>query len=145
MSKKIITAIIIAFLVIPLYFQTVKVSAQVVPLTGPVTPPVTTPVTFFNLTGKVVYKQLGRLFGNAQRIIPAPNVLIRVFSFFGHTQVASTTTDGNGNYGLSLPNGLYRVEASGGTNAFFVPPLRVVNLKNNQHKTADFQALRFSF
>jgi hypothetical protein len=142
MLKKLVTILFFFLFLVSVYIQSNSSFVGKV-LAAPVTSPITSPVTFFNLTGKVVYKQLGRLLNNAMRIIPAEGVMIKVFSFFGGNQVGSTTTDTSGKYYLQLPNGLYKVVASDNENTMFVPPLNVVSLKVNNEKHVDFQGLLF--
>jgi hypothetical protein len=125
------------------YAQLEPVTSSTPTLTPTTSPSLTpTPVTFANLVGKVTYKQLGRLLGNAQRIIPAQNVVVKVRGFFNKNLKFQTTTDANGNYSLNVPEGKYEVRISGGTTGFWIPPFRFVSVKNNA-KTANFQGLLF--
>ncbi len=139
MLKKIFIVALFFLLSFPVLLQLSSAKALALPITSPVT----TPVSFFNLTGHVIYHQLGILMNSAQRRFPAANVMITVSNFFGGSQVAATTTDSNGDYHVNLPAGWYRVSASDGTSAHFVPPFRIVNVKTNSQKHADFQGLLF--
>ena len=142
MLRKLPVFIVTFLLAVFVLSQVPAVRAQVVPLTGPVTPPVTVPVTAANVMGKVVYKQLGRLFGNMQRIVPAQGVVVTIQNFFNPNQKMTTTTDANGNYKFNVPNGFYQVNVSNADNTFFVPPLKTANIRNNT-RVVDFQGLLF--
>jgi hypothetical protein len=143
MPRILSVALIVVFtVVVSLQISSSRVAAQVLPVTSPVT----TPVTFANLVGKVTLRQLGRLFGNAQRIVPADDVVVKVRGFFNKNQTFQATTDDNGNYAVQVPAGLYTVEVDEKTidgNAFFVPPFRVENVRQNRTQTANFQGLLF--
>lgn len=144
MSKKLLLLSFIAvfLLIFSTQISHVQTFAQEIPLTAPITPPITPPITIFNLIGKVTYKHLGRLFGNAQRAFPAEDVIVKVEAFFDDDISFETMTDENGNYGLNVPPGLYKVKVSDEEDTFFVPPLRIVSIKNKQ-KVANFQGLLF--
>ncbi len=133
MKKKLLIILLVSLFSVPLFVQTTQVYADV---------PVTSPITAFILTGKVTYKQLGRVMKNVSRFTPAKNVLIKVINFFDHTKHYQTTTDAQGNYGLNIPNGLYTVEASDSMHTFFTPPFKVVKINNNA-KVANFEGLIF--
>ena len=142
MPKKFLTLAIFFLLLVSVYVESTSFSGRA--FAAPLTNPATSPVTFFNLSGKVVYRQLGRLLNNAKRVVPAEGVVVKIFSFFGGNQVGTATTDSTGMYQLELPTGMYRVEASDTKGTFFTPPLRVINVKKGQSKTGDFQGLLFT-
>ena len=79
---------------------------------------------------------------NAKRVFPAEDVVVKVEGFFNKNVKFETTTDADGNYGLNVPPGLYKVKVSDEEDTFFVPPLRIVPIKNIQ-KHANFQGLLF--
>lgn len=138
MPKRFLLSFIAVVLVTPLFFQ---LSAY-----GVGAEESTPPTTFANLVGKVTYKQLSRLFGNAQRITPAPGVDVRVQGFFDKSKKFETTTDINGNYTLDVPAGLYTVEVdedSSEKTDFFTPPFRVERVRDESTRSANFQGLLF--
>lgn len=146
MLRKLAHFLAVTLLLLAVIFQATnpKAFAQTPPVTGSITAPVTPPITSFSLTGKVIYKQLGRLFGGMQRIIPAEGVLVRIRTFFSNSFVMQTTTDADGMYGVNLPPGIYKVIVSDNNSAsFFIPPFRVVHIKAGKEKEADFQGLLF--
>jgi hypothetical protein len=163
MPKKTLLSLFVALFVFAIYSQLsgIKAHAQFFPLTGPITAPttsptitvtptptvsptpVTPPLTSFNIGGKVVIKQLGRLLSGMQRIIPAPNVMVTVRNLFSRAVVAQGKTDSNGNYAFTVPSGIYFVEVDEPNNTIMVPPLTVVSLKNKP-VTKNFQALQFN-
>jgi hypothetical protein len=104
------------------------------------------PTTFANLVGKITYKQLGRLLGNTQRIMPAEDVEVTVQGFFDRSKKFTVTTDASGNYSLDVPAGLYSVEvdddASDKTD-FFTPPFTVKRVQEAHATQANFQGLVF--
>lgn len=135
-----LSLIIFFSLLIPLFAQVTPVSAADTPLTSPVT----APQHSFTLSGKVTYKQLGRLMGNMQRFMPAKDVLVTIVNFFDSSKKYTTTTDVNGAYGVNVPPGLYQIMVSDNKHTFFVPPLRVERVNNaNTHRTANFEGLVF--
>jgi len=142
MLKKLPVFIIVFILSFFVFLQVPKVSAQVLPISSPVTSPITLPVTNFAVSGKVVYKQLGRLFSNMQRVVPVQGAIVTIQNFFNKNQSFTTTTDSSGNYGINVPTGHYKVTVSDGKNSIFVPPLRIVNVKK-KGATANFQGLLF--
>lgn len=142
MIKKLPVVIIVFLLSIFVFSQVPQVRALTIPVTSPVTAPITLPISNFSIMGKVVYKQLGRLFGNMQRIVPVQNAIVTIQNFFDKNQKFTTTTDITGSYGLNVPNGLYKVTVSDGKQTFFVPPLRVVNVKK-KGAVANFEGLLF--
>jgi hypothetical protein len=146
MLKKLSVISVSLLLTFVILSQVGPVRAQMFPMTSPMTPPVTSPLTTpnisMNVMGTVVYKQLGRLLNNAQRIVPAQGIIITIQNFFNPNQKATTTTDSTGKYQFQVPNGIYQITVSNGNNAFFVPPFKVVTVKNNFH-TANFQGLLF--
>lgn len=146
MPKKFAHFLAVALLLLTVIFQatSLKAFAQTPPVTGPITAPVTPPITSFNLTGKVIYKQLGRLLAGMQRVFPAEGVVVKIRTFFGNSFVTETSTDENGMYGVNLPPGTYRVIVSdNNSDSFFVPPFRFVTIKAGKTKEADFQGLLF--
>lgn len=92
--------------------------------------------------GKVVHRQLGRLFSNAHRLFPVQGVVVTVQNFFNSSQRFTATTDSNGVYALNVPQGLYKVSVDDSHNTFYAPPLKVVRVKNPV-KNANFQGLLF--
>ncbi len=92
--------------------------------------------------GNVTYKQLGRLLSGVSRFTPAANVLVTITNFFDGSKHYQTTTDGSGNYGVNVPDGLYSIQVSDNNNTFFVPPFKVVKVKGST-KNADFEGLLF--
>ena len=137
--KKLTALFLMVFLSLPILFQLPEVKAQTSPITGPIT----TPISFFNLTGDVTYKKLGRLFSGIQRVVPGEDVLVKVSNFFNPGQSFETMTDDEGNYKFNLPAGLYKVEVEDGDHTFFVPPLKVVKVQEEKAKKANFQGLIF--
>ena len=138
MPKRFLLIIISAVLLTPLFFQlsAYSVSAE----------DSTPPTTFANLVGKITYKQLGKLFGNAERVTPAPNVKVEVEGFFDRSKKFETMTDASGNYALEVPAGLYTVEVdedSAEKTDFFTPPFRVERVREERERTANFQGLVF--
>ncbi|MBI4096807.1 MAG: carboxypeptidase regulatory-like domain-containing protein [Candidatus Levybacteria bacterium] len=144
MPKRLLLLSFVAVFLLVFFTQVshIQTLAQEVPLTAPITPPITPPITFFNLIGKVTYRHLGKLLFNVQRVIPAEDVIVKVEAFFDDEISFETMTDENGNYGLNVPPGLYKVKVSDEDDTFFVPPLRIVPIKNKQ-KHANFQGLLF--
>ena len=115
-----------------------------IPLTGPLTNPITIPITSpLFITGNVTIHKLGRLFDNFLRFVPGVGITITATDLLHRTISTSTTTDANGHYILPVPkNSLYTVIAHDTKGTFFVPPVHVVHVKNNNPK-ADFQGLTF--
>lgn len=141
MLKRLLIISLLALFILPFAAQLASVSAQMAPATSPIT----APLSAFNISGKVTYKRLGRLAQNMQRFMPAPNVLVTIVNFFDRSKSYQTSTDAQGEYKMQVPTGLYQVQVEdGGT--FFVPPLRVVRINNeNTKRTADFEGLLFNF
>lgn len=138
MSKKIVLSIIAVLLITPLFFQLSSYSVNAEDLNPP--------SSFANLVGRVTYKQLGKLFGNAQRITPASDVEVIVKGFFDTSKKFETTTDANGNYSVQVPAGMYSVEVndkSSDKTDFFVPPFKFEKVKEDKTQHADFQGLVF--
>lgn len=140
MPKKIFLSIIALVLLTPVFFQlsTYSVSAEEAHAT--------TPVTFFNLVGKVTYKQLGIFKKNADRIAPAEDVKIIVEGFFDDTKKYEVKTDSEGNYALDVPAGLYTVEIDDNSSEktdFFTPPFRVEKVREDKTRQVNFQGLVF--
>ncbi len=154
MLRKIVAGLIISALVLPVLFQVAQAKVHeheignhdspiTSPITAPITSPITSPISFFNLTGEVTYHHLGRLLDKTKRFFDAENVLITVKNFWNPSQKYNTTTDSDGMYSFNLPSGLYWVSASDNMHTFFVPPSKVVSIKNNKVSHADFQGLIF--
>lgn len=134
MLKKIVLSLLSVAFTLLLFLQ--------VQTTQAVAAPITSPITVFNLVGHVTFKNLGMFAKPMNRILLAETVFIKVTNFFNPSQTFNTTTDANGDYKIKLPDGFYEVEASDSTHTFFVPPLRVVNIRNAT-KHANFQGLIF--
>src|SRR5258706_736743 len=154
MIRKIVAGLIISVLVLPVLFQVAqaKVNEHVIghhddpitsPITVPISSPIRSPISFFNLTGEVTYHHLGHLLDKTKRFFDAENVLITVKNFWNSNQKFTTSTDSDGMYSFNLPSGLYWVSASDNMHTFFVPPTKVVSIKNNKVTNADFQGLIF--
>lgn len=139
MLKRLFIVLLLVIFVLPFGAQIASVSAQMAPLTSPIT----APISAFNISGKVTYKRLGRLMQNMQRFMPAENVMVTIVNFFDRSKQYQTATDANGEYKVQVPTGMYQVMVSDEDHTFFVPPLRIVNIKNQQQKTANFEGLIF--
>jgi len=128
--------------------QTYPVSAKKIetptptPITSPATGPVTGPITFagFKLSGKVTYRNLGRIWKSLGKVVPAVGVQVTAINRSTGT-TANTTTDSNGDYLFILPEAKYKVDVD--AQGFFVPPFRMVNLKKDKDGV-NFQGLNFS-
>ena len=142
MLKKLPVFILLFVLFFAVFTQVKSSHAFHVPITGPLTSPITAPLTSANLFGKVMYKQLGRLFGNAQRLIPVQGVKITIQGFFNNNQKYTTSTDSTGTYALRVPNGMYTIRVEDGHNTLYAPPLRVATVKNKTQEV-NFQGLLF--
>lgn len=110
---------------------------------GPITGPITEPVTSFahSISGKITLRIFNRFFRFENQ--PGSNILVNAVDIFTHKSF-SGTTDSNGNYTIGVDNGFYQVEPQGSTvNKFFAPPLRFVQIKNNNRVNVDFQEFIF--
>ncbi len=136
--KKLSALFLSLILTLLVFTQVGLVAAQVVPLTSPIT----SPISSFSIKGQVTLKDLSPFISAINRIVPAADILIMVTNFFNPTQSYSATTDGSGNYGVNVPPGLYVVKVATQSGAFFVPPLKVVNIHNSSTTVqANFQGL----
>lgn len=117
---------------------------SVTPTTIPsITPtPTEEPEDEGTITGKVIYRRLGRL-TVGPRASDAAGVDVVAETFFGGDEVDSDTTDSNGMYAMDVPPGLYKVTVEDEDDTFFVPPLHIVNVKSDKEKNANFQGLVF--
>lgn len=138
MPKRLIIALLLVLFAFPIGLQVTRVEAN---HTKPITSPITNPVTFFSLSGKVTYKKLGGFFRNINRILPADDAVVTIQGFFDRSKKYTVKTDANGMYQVNVPVGMYRVEVDNDENAFFTPPLKVLNIKANTNKKANFQGL----
>lgn len=140
MFSRLLPFIIGSFLIIPLFFQA---SSQHVSANHEST--MTSPITFFNVVGKVTYKQLGRFFSSAQRSVGADDIVVTATGFFDKTKKYTTTTDPNGVYSFNIPVGLYTIKVTDPSKktSFFVPPLNVENLNTHKAAKVNFQGLIF--
>lgn len=139
MIRKVVFLLVISFFAGSIFLQVGRVQANNSPITGPIT----TPITFFNLTGEVTLKHLGKLFGGMKRAMPGEDVTVQVTGFFNKNHQHNTETDEHGKYGFQLSDGLYIVEVKEGNDIFFTPPIRVVQVKEGKVKKANFQGLVF--
>ena len=105
--------------------------------------PTPTPQAQGTLVGHITYRKLGIVPHNTPRATAAAGVTVQVNNFFGGGAVKTTTTDGNGNYGFTLPAGLYTVKATDSSHTFFVPSFTVVHITDNKQRKMDFQGLIF--
>jgi hypothetical protein len=138
MPKRLFLTLTAVFLITPVFFQLSSYSASAAD--------VNPPSSFANLIGKVTYKQLGRLIGNAQRVTPAADVDIEVVGFFDKSKKFEATTDANGNYSVQVPAGMYKVEVDDDSSTetdFFTPPFRFERVREDRSQTANFQGLVF--
>jgi len=136
MKRKLLTSGIITLLfTIVLTAQVSHVQAQVVG-----NGPLTSPITFVHtISGKITYRFLGTASAALQ---PVANVTVQIINAFTHASF-SATSDGNGNYSVSVPDGFYQLQSANASNsAFMVPPVRFYNVRRNV-TNADFQGLVF--
>jgi hypothetical protein len=140
MLKKLSIILLAVILLTPIFFQFSAVSVSANHNNA-----MTSPVTFFNIVGRVTYKQLGRLFSNTQRVVGADDVVVTATGFFDKSKKFTTTTDPNGVYSFNIPDGLYTVRISdpSGKASFTVPPFRVERVNTHRAQKTDFQGLLF--
>ena len=121
-----------------------QVTREVEASSLPLTSPITAPLSSFRISGHVTLHILRR-FRVLSRFLPAEDVKIRVINKFSGEKF-TTKTDTKGDYFVDTnKRGFYEVEvASRQHNAFFVPPVKFVKVKDPSGKSGiDFRGLIF--
>ena len=140
MSKKILSIAIAVLLFTPLFSQLFMLQVNANHNSA-----MTSPNTFFNVIGKVTYRQLGRLFNNAQRTTGVDDVVVTATGFFDRSKKYTTTTDPDGVYSFNIPAGMYRITVDDPADKanFFTPPFRFERINTHRAQNASFQGLIF--
>lgn len=140
MPKKLLSIIAGLVLLTPVFLQVSSVSVR-----ANHDEAMTSPVTFFNIVGRITYRQLGGFFSAAQRTVGADDIVVTATNFFNRNQKFTTTTDPNGVYSFNIPEGLYQIRVDDPSDKanFFVPPLDVERVGTHRADKANFQGLIF--